>query len=306
MRDLIEERPRGSNAFTVYSAITGRIGFERSRTAGFFPFDIGPCFPVFFSEIFWFFRVDAVENALLRRDASPPRLEMKFFQGDLTEAVAEREDRGAALVVFVEGADGLSGNYRLILEEEERLPREAYVAVRIPFRSPEYEKFADIYRVVPVPSVFVIGCGGLPVAVVSSAVGRDELYSVLNSALSGLRRTVRILLKLPAGETFATQFPETSTLAEVRLYAEEFLGVKNPFRMIAPFPRRVFTSEEESQTLARLQLYPTSTILIVSTERPGLRLRAYRAVLSVVEDFLRIFRRLKLWLTDFLYSRIAR
>ncbi|KAL0278968.1 UNVERIFIED_CONTAM: hypothetical protein PYX00_000627 [Menopon gallinae] len=128
---------------------------------------------------------------------------MKFFQGDVAEAVAEREDRGVALVVFVEGADGLSGIYRLILEEEERLPREAYVAVNVPFRSDAYDKFADIYRVVPVPSVFVIGTGGLPLAVVSSATEREEIFAVLNAALAGHRgvRTVRILLKLPSGNT---------------------------------------------------------------------------------------------------------
>lgn len=76
----------------------------------------------------------------------------------------------------------------------------------------------------------------------------------------------RIQFRLPDGSSHSHNFEVTATLGEVRSYAATHLSF--PFRefaMSTTFPRREFTSKNDSQTLGDLHLVPSAVILILPT-----------------------------------------
>lgn len=74
----------------------------------------------------------------------------------------------------------------------------------------------------------------------------------------------RIQFKLPTGESVTQTFQATDTLGNLRVYVLQ--NVVLPFRhfsMSAFFPRRDFSTADDSKTLTELELVPSSVILIL-------------------------------------------
>lgn len=245
---------------------------------------------------------------------------MKFFEGNLQNAISKRKTFSSAFIVFVESNDEKSERFRRLLNEENTIPVKEYIAFRISPPSDSYKHFLTIYREVPVPSVFIIGSDGQPIRILVTCECRDEFYAEIKRALEihknnsiAQRRSerlqnhnvVQLLLKLPKGETAVVEFLESTRLREVKLFVVESLQVKIAFEMITPFPRKVFCADDEEKTLTELQLYPTSTILVVPTEKRKSWTPTFISNIfsTLVYNVGRILRIAKDWLFSFIPRR---
>lgn len=111
---------------------------------------------------------------------------MRWFQGGIAEAVAASKARNAVFVVFVEGTDDLSKSIAATVDNtaiSSKLESEDFVVIRLNSGSEAYRQFAQIYHLVPVPSLFFIGGNGVPLEVVAGEVNVPELLHRITSVL---------------------------------------------------------------------------------------------------------------------------
>lgn len=112
----------------------------------------------------------------------------------------------------------------------------------------------------------------------------------------------RLQFKLPDGSTRTNEFASSCTLMEVRNYIAEVVNLNtNGFALSTTFPRREFTSGDNSQTLIDLELVPNAVILVlplshgtVSTANTSF---LYTLVWSVITPFLSLYNYLKSFVT---------
>ncbi|XP_033208956.1 UBX domain-containing protein 4 [Belonocnema kinseyi] len=112
---------------------------------------------------------------------------MKWFEGSINEAVATSKSRKAIFVVFVGGNDDASVQVSQAIESSEissRLEQDSFVAVKIESGSENYRFFAQIYQLVPVPSVFFIGETGSPLEIVAGSATASELGAKIDEVLA--------------------------------------------------------------------------------------------------------------------------
>lgn len=111
---------------------------------------------------------------------------MKWFEGSINEAVVASKAKKAIFVVFIDGKDDASVTVSEVIESSEissRLEQEDFVTVRIESGSENYRFFAQIYQLVPVPSVFFIGETGVPLEIVAGNFSIPELSSKIDDIL---------------------------------------------------------------------------------------------------------------------------
>ena len=112
---------------------------------------------------------------------------MKWFEGSINEAVATSKLRKAIFVVFVEGKDETSTQVAQAINATEvshRLEQEDFVAIRLESGSESYVFFAQIYQLVPVPSLFFIGENGIPLEIVAGSTTSADLLAKIELVLS--------------------------------------------------------------------------------------------------------------------------
>ncbi|XP_076284976.1 UBX domain-containing protein 4 [Lasioglossum baleicum] len=119
---------------------------------------------------------------------------MKWFEGSINEAVATSKSRKAIFVVFVEGKDDTSVEVAAAINAAEvstRLEQDDFVAIRLESGSETYRLFAQIYQLVPVPSIFFIGTNGAPLEIVAGTTTANDLLTKIDSVLtkSGKNKT---------------------------------------------------------------------------------------------------------------------
>ncbi|XP_018367119.1 PREDICTED: UBX domain-containing protein 4 [Trachymyrmex cornetzi] len=111
---------------------------------------------------------------------------MKWFAGSINEAVATSKSRKAVFVVFVEGKDDTSVQLAQAIDATEvssRLEGEHFIAIRLESGSEAYRFFAQIYQLVPVPSLFFIGENGTPLEIIAGSATASELASKIDNVL---------------------------------------------------------------------------------------------------------------------------
>lgn len=117
---------------------------------------------------------------------------MKWFQGNLNEAVAASKSRKAIFVVFVEGKDDASLEIAKVIDSREissRLERDDFVAVKLEGGSEAYGFFAQIYQLVPIPSLFFIGQSGAPLEVIAGSTNVADLTAKIETVLERVEPT---------------------------------------------------------------------------------------------------------------------
>ncbi|KAK3913333.1 UBX domain-containing protein 4 [Frankliniella fusca] len=74
----------------------------------------------------------------------------------------------------------------------------------------------------------------------------------------------RLQFRLPDGSTYSNRFEADATLAEVRQYVISNVALPfTNFSLATMFPRREFTSQDNTTTLRDLELVPSSVILVL-------------------------------------------
>ncbi|PNF22902.1 UBX domain-containing protein 4 [Cryptotermes secundus] len=133
---------------------------------------------------------------------------MRWFQGGIAEAVAASKTRNAVFVVFVEGKDDLSKSIAATIDNtavSSKLESEDFVVIRLDSGSEAYRQFAQIYHLVPVPSLFFIGGNGVPLEVVAGEVNEPELLRRITLVLEKSGKAVSPEDKAAVAETQETK-----------------------------------------------------------------------------------------------------
>lgn len=143
---------------------------------------------------------------------------MRWFEGGIAEAVATSKSRNAVFVVFVEGKDDTSKNAAATVDDvavSSKLESDDFVAIKLDSESEAYRQFAQIYQLVPIPSLFFIGGNGVPLEVVAGEVNVPELLRRINLVLEKSGKTVSQENKTPVAETQeSTQEPTKNNTEE--------------------------------------------------------------------------------------------
>lgn len=117
---------------------------------------------------------------------------MKWFTGSINDAVATSKSRKAVFVVFVAGQNEASLEVAKVIDSSEistRLEQDDFVSVKLDSDSESYNFFSQIYKVVPVPSLFFIGTNGAPMEIVADDMTVSNLQSKIDSVLNRVEKT---------------------------------------------------------------------------------------------------------------------
>ncbi|KAJ8686574.1 hypothetical protein QAD02_022368 [Eretmocerus hayati] len=145
---------------------------------------------------------------------------MKWFQGSMAEAVTTSKAKKAVFVVFVEGKDDASQKVAETMDSTEvssRLETEKFIAVKLQSDTENYTYFAQIYHIVPVPSIFFIGINGLPLEVIGNPLSSSELASKIDSILSKANEPEQAssnLIGAEQAESNANSVPNPSQISD--------------------------------------------------------------------------------------------
>ncbi|BES97315.1 UBX domain-containing protein [Nesidiocoris tenuis] len=113
---------------------------------------------------------------------------MEWFEGSIIEAIQTSKAKQAFFVVYIEGTDDASKTTTEVLNRPsvaEHLKGKDFVSIKLKKDTPEHKQFAEIYKMVPVPSVFFIGNNGLASEVV---VGNNESANVEARLLAAIQK----------------------------------------------------------------------------------------------------------------------
>ncbi|XP_033319302.1 UBX domain-containing protein 4 isoform X1 [Bombus bifarius] len=132
---------------------------------------------------------------------------MKWFKGSINEAVATSKSRKAIFVVFIEGKDDTSAQVAEAINATEvscRLEQEDFVAIRLESGSETYRFFAQIYQLVPVPSLFFIGENGAPLEIIAGTTTAADLATKIDLVLTKVGKNKNASVNLIDAEQKAT------------------------------------------------------------------------------------------------------
>lgn len=103
---------------------------------------------------------------------------MRWFEGDIAQAVGQSRAKNAVFVVFLEGKDEASQSLANAINDPEvssKLEGDNFVAIHFESGTPTFNQFSQIYRNPPVPSLYFIGRSGAPIDVVTQAPDPESL-----------------------------------------------------------------------------------------------------------------------------------
>ncbi|EZA52333.1 hypothetical protein DMN91_006700 [Ooceraea biroi] len=172
---------------------------------------------------------------------------MKWFVGSINEAVATSKSRKAVFVVFVEGKDDTSVQLAQTIDTAEissLLEEEHFVAIRLESGSEAYRFFAQIYQLVPVPSLFFIGENGTPLEIVAGNTTATELVSKINNVLLKAGKTNKNFLSILVDEEERMREASTSSSSNNNATEATASNINN----VGPNPNTGLTSTVESVT----------------------------------------------------------
>ncbi|XP_063905511.1 UBX domain-containing protein 4-like isoform X2 [Zophobas morio] len=111
---------------------------------------------------------------------------MNWFEGEIAQAIVTSKAKQAIFVVYVHGKDEKSSQITELINNPEVvkiLGSDSFVAIKIEAESVPYQQFSQIYKQVPVPSVYFIGKQGVPLEIVKEASDVKSFQGQLNLIL---------------------------------------------------------------------------------------------------------------------------
>lgn len=103
---------------------------------------------------------------------------MRWFEGDIVQAVTQSKAQNAVFVVFVEGGNESSEKIIKAIDEAEvssKLEGPNFIAIRLSSGTQTFNQFSQIYRDPPVPSLYFIGRNGSPIEIVTEVANSKYL-----------------------------------------------------------------------------------------------------------------------------------
>lgn len=103
---------------------------------------------------------------------------MRWFEGDIAQAVTQSRAQNAVFVVFVEGQDVASKRIGAAIDNpsvSEKLNGQSFICIKLQSGTQTFNQFSQIYRDPPVPSIYFIGRNGSPIEIVTQTANSKSL-----------------------------------------------------------------------------------------------------------------------------------
>lgn len=111
---------------------------------------------------------------------------MKWYEGNIAEAVTLSRTNNAVFVVYIQGSADLGVNLNPLLEDNvisSTLSSSSFVAIKVEAGSVPHQQFSQIYRDTPIPSIYFIGKSGSALDIVKESLDRDGFLEKVNNIL---------------------------------------------------------------------------------------------------------------------------
>ncbi|CAK8689614.1 unnamed protein product [Clavelina lepadiformis] len=110
---------------------------------------------------------------------------MAWFNGSITEAIAESKSKSKLFVVYISGEDGLSKEMNQVWEKPDvqTLCKAECVCLHLDSKSDSCKQFSEIYPVIVIPVTYFIGKNGLPINVIGGLHAADDLQKEIKNVL---------------------------------------------------------------------------------------------------------------------------
>ncbi|KAF5306551.1 hypothetical protein FQA39_LY08873 [Lamprigera yunnana] len=111
---------------------------------------------------------------------------MRWYEGDIAEAVAFSKANGAIFIVYIEGKDDKSKEITALIDNKDIssiLEQQYFVAIKIEGNSIAHQQFSQIYKQLSVPSIFFIGKSGVPLEIVTEVQSTTDFVITLKNIL---------------------------------------------------------------------------------------------------------------------------
>lgn len=109
---------------------------------------------------------------------------MRWFEGDIVQAVTQSRARNAVFVVFVEGENETSEKISEAINDvavSTKLEGSNFVSIHFKSGSQTFNQFSQIYRDPPVPSLYFIGRNGSPIEIVTEIGNAKDLIDKIEN-----------------------------------------------------------------------------------------------------------------------------
>ncbi|XP_057654148.1 UBX domain-containing protein 4-like isoform X1 [Diorhabda carinulata] len=139
---------------------------------------------------------------------------MKWYNGDISEAVSYSKSKGAIFVVYIEGSDENSEKITNLIDNGEfgqKLEQDNFVCIKVKAGSTSHQQFGEIYKEPSVPSVYFIGKSGVPLDIITGSTNLDDISSRINDILSRANITQLSSQSTSASDDFINQEKSNSS-----------------------------------------------------------------------------------------------
>ncbi|CAG9834282.1 unnamed protein product [Diabrotica balteata] len=112
---------------------------------------------------------------------------MKWYSGEIADAVTFSKSKGAVFVVYIEGTDEKSQKITDLInngELGEKLEQDHFVAIKIIAGSTAHHQFSEIYKEPSVPSIYFIGQKGVPLDIITGNTNLDTVSAKVDDVLN--------------------------------------------------------------------------------------------------------------------------
>lgn len=130
---------------------------------------------------------------------------MKWYDGDISEAVSYSKFKGAIFVVYIEGSDENSEKITNLIDNGEfgqKLEQDHFVCIKVKAGSTSHQQFGEIYKEPSVPSVYFIGKSGVPLDIITGSTNLDDITTRINDILSRANITQPSVQSISASDNF--------------------------------------------------------------------------------------------------------
>jgi len=122
---------------------------------------------------------------------------MEWFEGSINEAIKIAKEKDALFIVVIRGNADSSKRLLNCFDDKavaDKIKQSHAVAITIDAESQTYIQFAQIYQLVPVPSVFFIGSAGYPLEVLADGekFSSSPLLTSLENSIEKHRSTTNV------------------------------------------------------------------------------------------------------------------
>lgn len=175
---------------------------------------------------------------------------MKWFNGTIADAIKTAKSKQAIFVVYTEGEDENSKLMTEVLDTGEissDLSSDQFVIIKLSSNDVGYRQFVQIYKLVPVPSLYFIGNSGTPIDIVAANSSRVSLETKIKEAIG----KCNVKSGIPSNSNMATPVTTEITRPVAAVSSPVVTDIAGPSTSQAPKPPVTTNDVPEAEVNAK-------------------------------------------------------